>query len=84
MWSLKRSPLHNPFRWKELGRTEAVERFRRKCLLEPAYLAFADEYVGDNDAACWCKPWEACHGDVLIELLAAYRESYDEDPEDLA
>lgn len=73
---LPESPAANPFRGPD-----AADRYRVKLLCSPGLLAAVDEYVGDADVACWCRPDVDCHGDHLLELLAGYRESRDEDPE---
>lgn len=58
----------NPFDWQLLGREEAVRRFRLDLLArlegDPHCL---DELRGRN-MACWCKPGEPCHADILLEL----------------
>lgn len=47
------------------ARLEAVKRFR-----ELVSLASAAQLRGKN-LACWCKPGEPCHADVLLELANA-------------
>lgn len=65
------SPYANPFKGPN-----AAEQYRTKVLAEPEMLAGIVEYVGDNDVACWCRPDRYCHGDVILEFLAAMREPY--------
>ena len=43
---------------------EAVELFRR---LQAPHLLDVAQLRGKN-LACWCKPGEPCHADVLLEL----------------
>jgi hypothetical protein len=78
-WGLPGSPFGNP--WvvgKDVDTaTEAVERFRLKCLAEPDYVAAAAAYIGTGNAACWCSLGEPCHGDVLLEFVDALAEGYD-------
>jgi Domain of unknown function (DUF4326) len=60
----------NPFKVAEHGRERAMTLYR-------AYLAKAlatgtldvTELHGRN-LACWCKPDEACHADILLEWIA--------------
>jgi hypothetical protein len=63
-------PTHwaNPHDWQQLGRPEAVWRYRKEEL--PARLAadadFLEPLRGLN-LACWCPLDEECHADVLLE-----------------
>lgn len=53
----------NPFTIENTGRVDAVLRFA--CEIAP--LLPVDELRGKN-LACWCKPGEKCHADVLLEM----------------
>lgn len=75
MPGLTASPLANPYKG-----ADAAHRYRLRLLAEPGLLEVADELIGDADVACWCRPEADCHGDHILELLAGYREPYDEDP----
>ena len=44
------------------------DRARRHVLSTPALVAALPGLRG-RELGCWCKP-QACHGDVLLELLA--------------
>lgn len=66
---LKRSPFANPFSVKEFGREEAVRLYREYLLTSPGLLDAARAQLVGRDLACWCKPDELCHADVLIELV---------------
>ncbi len=48
---------------------EAVERFREECGPSGRYeIADADiKALAGHDLACWCKPGEPCHADVLLQ-----------------
>ena len=61
----------NPFKVGDDGltREEAIARYREHVLSRPDLVAALPELRG-KVLACWCKP-EACHGDVLVELLEA-------------
>jgi DNA-binding transcriptional ArsR family regulator len=59
----------NPFTVEEHGRERAVELYREYILNTPELIARLGELRG-KVLACWCKPDEDCHGDVLIELLS--------------
>lgn len=53
----------NPFTVENTGRVDAVLRFA--CEIAP--LLPVHELRGKN-LACWCRPGEPCHADVLLEL----------------
>lgn len=50
-------------------RAEVIAMYRRWLLGQPKLMAALPELRG-KDLLCWCAP-EACHGDVLLELVAA-------------
>jgi len=58
----------NPFSVTMYGRNLALNNYRRhlRGLLTIGALNLA-ELRGKN-LACWCKPGEACHADVLLEM----------------
>jgi hypothetical protein len=62
----------NPFHVEELGREEAMRRFRT--LFDPKHkggpkypLADIKELRG-KDLACWCRMNVECHADILLEF----------------
>ncbi len=58
----------NPFRIGRDGSRQAViEKYRQYAKSNTAILV-ALEGLRGKTLGCWCKP-EACHGDVLVELL---------------
>jgi hypothetical protein len=58
----------NPYRTPEHGTpAEVVAMYRAYLLHTPALMTRLDELRG-KDLACWCKPGEPCHADVLLEL----------------
>ncbi len=66
----------NPYRVEELGRTEAMRRFRK--LFEAKARGAKTEFpvpdlseLRGKDLACWCRPDQECHADILIELANA-------------
>jgi hypothetical protein len=60
----------NPFTVKEYGRERALFLYR-EYITSMMNGRFRDlEELRGKDLACWCKPDEACHADVLIEMLA--------------
>ncbi len=81
--NLKRSPWANPYKVSEYGRERAVEMYRTRCLLDPAFLAGAEVLAG-KDLACKCQVDELCHADVLLEFVSALAEPHEEDPGDFA
>lgn len=46
---------------------ECIEEFRAACESDEARQNIRDRLAGKN-LACWCKPGEPCHADVLLEL----------------
>ena len=58
----------NPFSiGKDGTREEVIERYRNWIQSKPRLLECLPE-LKDKVLGCWCKP-EACHGDVLVELV---------------
>jgi hypothetical protein len=53
----------NPWTWDNSGTVDPLTRFA----CETAPLWNVSELKGKN-LACWCKPSDGCHADVLIEL----------------
>ncbi len=65
---LKQSIWANPFRIGRDGdREEVIMKYRKWIVLQPGLMARLPELRGKR-LACWCAP-DACHGEVLIELL---------------
>lgn len=70
------TPYGNPFR---LGDTVAGEVLETMEQVLDAYRRWAAERLHDpswqklrgRNLACWCRPEEPCHADVLLELLTA-------------
>lgn len=66
------SPWANPFKISdEFNRDQVIIKYRKYILvkLRSGELDIADIY--GKRLGCWCKP-DACHGDVLIEILEYY------------
>ena len=59
----------NPFTVKEFGRKEAVRRYREYLITTPGLLDAARAELAGHDLCCWCGPDEACHADILLELV---------------
>jgi hypothetical protein len=68
---MPRSDWYNPFnkayRRDAITREESIAMYREYLLSRPDLLERLPELEGKT-LACWCKP-DACHGDVLLELL---------------
>lgn len=58
-----------PRRPRDGTRDEVIAKYRRWICDQPDLLAALGELEG-HDLVCWCAPLP-CHGDVLLELLAA-------------
>lgn len=65
---LRASPFANPFSVKKYGREEAIRLYRDRLLSDPDLLGAARRELAGKDLACWCRPADHCHADVLIEL----------------
>ena len=63
-------------------RDEVIEKYRKYILDKPEILSQLETLRGKT-LGCWCKP-QACHGDVLVELLGEKRNALDKDIADLA
>jgi hypothetical protein len=58
----------NPFPVAEHGRAEAVQLYREWLAGRPDLLAAARSELAGRDLACWCRPDEECHADVLLAV----------------
>lgn len=63
----------NPFSAKKYGREECIKLYE-DYVLEHSELYNQLEELTLVELGCWCKP-EACHGDVLVQLLHEKIES---------
>lgn len=50
-------------------RAHAVDLYR-KLARQPAFIADVRRELVGRNLACWCKPTEPCHADVLLEIAA--------------
>lgn len=50
---------------------EAVDLYRLLAWPEAHHKAWVRENLRGKNLACWCKPGEPCHADVLLELANA-------------
>jgi len=67
-WDLPESPLANPYSKKYGSAEERVRLYREHLLRRPELLALLPKLRGKM-LACWCKPGDPCHTDVLIDLI---------------
>jgi hypothetical protein len=67
-YKLPDTPWMNEYHVKEYGREEAVALYRKDILRDRKLLSMLGRIDG-KILACFCKPDELCHGDVLLELL---------------
>ncbi len=59
----------NPFSVAEYGRELAIANFRRRLEGMKAIGALDLTELRGKNLACWCKPSEACHADVLLQMV---------------
>lgn len=58
----------NPYSVAEFGRELAVSNYRRRLVGLLAIAAVDLSPLRGRDLACWCRPGDICHADVLLEL----------------
>ena len=80
-YGLPQSPFANPFTVEVFGRRGAIELYRHHINDLVKHNPDMLDELHDRPLACWCRhdgeaprSWNACHGDVLIQLLAQRRE----------
>lgn len=63
----------NPYRTHEFcdGVAGAVAAFRVLVESEDETIAEIKQTLAGKNLACWCKPGEPCHADVLLEIANA-------------
>jgi hypothetical protein len=61
----------NPFSVKEYGRERAITNFRLRLVGLRAIGALDLSALRGKNLACWCKPDESCHADVLLRMANA-------------
>lgn len=67
--SLLQSKWANPFViGKDGNRAECISKYKEWILTQPELIAALPELEGKT-LGCWCKPQNACHGDILVELV---------------
>ena len=68
---LRRSPFANPFTTRNYGTAAAaVDAYRAWLSGQPELIARARAELSGKNLACWCRPDQPCHVDVLLEVLA--------------
>jgi hypothetical protein len=50
---------------------EAIDLYRRLMWVQPHETAWVRERLRGKNLACWRKPGEPCHADVLLEIANA-------------
>lgn len=58
----------NPYSVADHGRDQAVGLYRQHLADHPELAAAARRELAGRDLACWCKPGDLCHADVLLEV----------------
>jgi len=64
----KASKWANPFSVKTYGREECLKLYREHILGNKNLMKRIKKELSGKILGCWCAP-EACHGDVLLEIL---------------
>lgn len=68
------TPWGNPFKVGRDGtRDEVIQKYWEHLAAHPELIERARRELRGKVLGCWCKP-EACHGDVLVELIEVDRE----------
>jgi hypothetical protein len=67
------SKFANPYRigYEARDAAEAVAMFRLYLLARPDIVAAARAELAGRTLACWCRPGDPCHADVLLETANA-------------
>lgn len=60
--------LNSVARFKVNSRNEALDKYREWIQSQPQLMSALHELKGKT-LGCWCKPYYACHGDILAELV---------------
>jgi hypothetical protein len=58
----------NPYPVKAYGRANAIRLYREHLAAYPELVEAARRELAGKDLACWCRPGQLCHADVLLEL----------------
>jgi hypothetical protein len=67
-WELPQSKWANPyFLGRDGSRREIIDKYRKHITGNSVLMSRLESLRGKT-LGCWCKP-EACHGDVLVELV---------------
>jgi hypothetical protein len=67
---LKRSRFANPFAIKGRDRAEALRLYREHLAAHPELASAARSELAGRDVACWCKPSDPCHADILLAIAS--------------
>jgi hypothetical protein len=59
----------NPYPVKAYGRENALRLYRQHLADHPELIEAARRELAGRDLACWCRPAETCHADVLLEIV---------------
>ncbi|MFI7576295.1 DUF4326 domain-containing protein [Micromonospora sp. NPDC049497] len=68
-FGLRRSPWANPFSVRKHDRAEALRLYRRWLVGQPALVDRARRELTGKQLACWCRVEDACHADVLADII---------------
>ncbi|AVT37150.1 hypothetical protein C6W10_12545 [Plantactinospora sp. BB1] len=68
-FGLRRSPWANPFSLRSHDRAEALRLYRQWLVGQPALVERARQELAGKQLACWCHVEDACHADVLAEII---------------
>ena len=58
----------NPFTVAEYGRSLAVANFRNRLIGMDLIGALDLSELRGKNLACWCRPHDECHADILLEM----------------
>ncbi|KWV32834.1 hypothetical protein AWV63_10300 [Micromonospora rifamycinica] len=68
-FGLRRSPWANPFSMRKHDRAEALRLYRQWLVGQPELVERARRDLAGKQLACWCRVEDACHADVLTEII---------------
>ena len=59
----------NPYRIGADGdRDQVMKKYREYLAANPSLVEDAKKELRGKNLACWCKPFEDCHADILLEI----------------
>jgi hypothetical protein len=65
----------NPYPLRDYGRATSLALYRTYLTAAVRDGSLDPTELRGRNLACWCKPYETCHGDILLEFANSYRNN---------